>query len=451
MLLLSIGEAQGRKKKERDIESGSEALVKTTKAVGGASKKEGTGSEGKKKNQKPKKKGVSSEDGLEEVQQERGRLCVDEPFLKYLHFDANHGSTTYKDCEWVGEFPHERCELEVSPSTRIEPVKLKDKCPSSCGLCPEVLLEAETDEERNAEITAGDLSAAELKELEREKRQKRNEKKKRKGRKPCPCPDEEEQSDTPTEAPISGLDTSSPTLSPVSAPVSVPFPTLTPTSQVATREPTSFPTFGDTTYSPTVSTSSTSTSTSTGSGTLYGTFSGTLYGTFSGTLSGSSSTSFPNTSTLSSSTDNGAVAAVIDGQQSSVSGSNNRRLAIILSVVPLMLLLLIFFCLLRMMKKRKNKVVDVDDTPYPIHKTKSAESGTSRFFRVLSNFNGRQDHERTDVHRCSSALCHTCDPSIPHRVMSVDSYKDEYTIVKPAEGERYRVDEIGYRVDEVEC
>jgi len=109
-----------------------------------------------------------------------------------------------------------------------------------------------------------------------------------------------------------------------------------------------------------------------------------------------------------------------------------------------------------MMKKRKNKVVDVDETPYPIHKTKSAESGTSRFFRVLSHFNGRQDDERTDVHRCSSALCHTCDPSIPHRVMSVDSYKDgvdsyrdEYTIVKAPTGERYRVDES--RVDEMEC
>jgi hypothetical protein len=117
----------------------------------------------------------------------------------------------------------------------------------------------------------------------------------------------------------------------------------------------------------------------------------------------------------------------------------------VLSVVPLLLLLLVFCCLLRKLKKAKRGKDDEDtddsDEGYPIHKTKSADSSGSRFIKVLGYFNGRQDDARTDVHRCSSALCDVCDPT-PRQVLSVDSYNGVYGTSKLEERERYLIREV---------
>ena len=53
-------------------------------------------------------------------------LCEDDPYLKYLHFNANAGTTKYEGCDWVGEDPYERCSLQASPqSTNGKPKTTK--------------------------------------------------------------------------------------------------------------------------------------------------------------------------------------------------------------------------------------------------------------------------------------------------------------------------------------
>lgn len=85
---------------------------------------------------------------------------------------------------------------------------------------------------------------------------------------------------------------------------------------------------------------------------------------------------------------------------------------------------------------------DESNDEYPILKTKSAESIGSRFLKVIGYFNGRQDDERVNVHRCNSAICDVCEPQAS-QVMSMDSYDvifENATTVE--EGDRYRAKEV---------
>jgi hypothetical protein len=377
------------------------------------------------------------EDGMEEIEQELARLCIDDPYLKYLHFNANLGSTSFEDCTWVRDSPDERCELqssnggshEIGRSTTPLPSLLRDICPFSCGLCPTNYINPETDIDRNGNVSTDDLTRKQIKELEiRIRRQKQNLKKKRKGRKPCPCPDGQDPNGQ-GHGGGGGNDTGV-----QSSPLEE-SPTQTPGTDASTSSPTS---------------SITSTTS----------FEGSYTGSWTSSYTGSWTTSFTSSSTSSSTStpaDGGAIiGSVITGQQSSQNNNgitNRTKLIVALSVIPIVLLLLVCCCLIRRAKKIADKSdnnksggddsdTDESDSRYPIHKTKSCDSEESRFAKVLGYFNGRQDDTRTDVHVCTSAVCETCNPRSPRRVMSLDSYQDEFAMSKVEEGERYRVKEV---------
>lgn len=423
----------------------------------------------------------SIEDGIEEVDLELARLCTDASDLQYLHFNANMGSIVFKDCTWVGDQPGERCTLTLTDGQEDSkgnksskatatatartgkrtgrqtqtPLMLSDKCPLSCGLCPSAPLEPgqlETDSfvadlERNADFLTSDLTVKEIKLLDQAaRRRKRNRKTKTKNKKPCNCPDghgggdgddddDDDESSTPTGNPsLRPSLTLRPTVN----------PTLTPSLSLLTMAPTAGPPVSAPTVSPTVTTS-TSSSTSSSSGS-------TTTSTF---WTSSSSTIWSSSSTTISSTSDSSVKAAVDGTaisavQSGVNNqkrSKNRMLATVLSVVPLLILLLIFCCLVRKRKRTvpMNKLeddTDESDDEYPILQTKSADSIGSRFLKVIGYFNGRQNDEQVDVHRCKSAICDVCDPQAS-QVMSMDSYDVIFeNPTKVEEGERYRVKEV---------
>jgi len=467
------------------------------------------------------------EDGIIEVELELARLCTDDKFLKYLHFDANHGSTSFKDCSWVQEDYDVRCKLKAKKekpnekkvgrkgglSDQKTPLILRDICPLACGLCPTAPLKLKP--ERNmdlleAEFLTADLTVEEIKELdERRRRRKRNRKKKKKNRKPCPtCPNgeghndgdgddrgnvdgdgdgdgDDDGDDNPQPQPGDGDGNGngngpgpqpqpqpgdgngngndgvgSNTFAPSEVPRISDAPTIsvstlttfsgtiattmidTPEetnqeSQQESQQGTQKVTTAGTTAGTTDITSSASW-TGTESGSWTGTESGSWTGTVSGTWSGSWTGTTSGTATDSTIPPAANIDALISGQESSVDkSSKNRMLAIFLSVVPLLLLLLLFSCcLLRKMKSAEEKEkgddesTDDSDDGYPIHKTKSCDSLGSRILKVLGYFNGRQNDSRTDVHRCTSAVCDVCD-NRPIQVMSLDSYNDDYA-------ERYR-------------
>ena len=383
----------------------------------------------------------TAEDGMDEIEQELARLCIDDPYLKYLHFNANLGSTSFEDCTWVRDSPDERCELqssnggshEIGRSTTPTPSLLRDICPLSCGLCPTNYLNPETDIDRNGNVSTDDLTMEQIKELEiRLRRQKQNLKKKRKGRKPCPCPDGQ---DPNGQGHGGGGDND---IGDQSSPLE-----QSPTQTPGTDPPTSLPT-----------SSFSSTSSYTGSWTS--SYAGSWSSSYAGSWTSSYTGSY--TSSWTSTTEDGAViiGSVITGQQSSQNNNgitNRTKLIIALSVIPIVILLLVCCCLIRRAKKMADKSdnnksggddsdTDESESRYPIHKTKSCDSEESRFAKVLGYFNGRQDDARTDVHVCTSAVCETCNHRSPRRVMSLDSYQDELAMSKVEEGERYRVKQV---------
>lgn len=405
----------------------------------------------------------NSEDGIFEVLEERRRLCYDDPYLKYLHFNANLGSTSFEDCEWVGADKPDRCILPAT-NGRIQntvldgttPLQLKHLCPKACGECEppleaaaaaeeeepplEAAAAAEEEEELDREIynpPTDDLTAQQIKELEiKLRRQKMNQKKKRKGKKPCPCPE-----GTPHGGngggggdgsdPGDPTDPGGPIAAPVAAPTMAP---LIPQTMVPTT---------DSTFSGSSSGTWTGSWSSTWTGTSTSTFVYTSEFTTTGTVGASWSGSFSGTDFTPD------INAVISGQESSINKKEaNKRLAITLSVIPLLLLLLVFYCLIRRMRaSREGKAEsDTDDSEggdFPIHKTKSVDSAGSRFLRVLGYFNGRQDDSRCDVHHCTSATCEICANDTPKQVRSIDSYRDEYDRTKEERRkERYMVNEV---------
>lgn len=379
---------------------------------------------------------VSNENTMEEIEEQFARLCINDPYLKYLHFDANLGSTSFEDCTWVGESPDDRCILHASNGGQstigsTTPTLLRDICPLSCGLCPPELLDyaSRATEREDNFLTDDEITLEEIKELEiKLRRKKRNFKTKRKGRKPCPCPDGhnhgggdgEEQGDGPI----------------------IPSPTEAPTDP-GTEMPTYFPTYSDT---------SSATSEETTEATLAVSFSATS--SITSTYTSVYTSTFTTSNTLSSTEiGNGSViTSVVSGQKSISNGSQNRRVIVSLSVLSALLLLLTFYCLACWRKKRNaeegNKDVsdeedsDTDESApeYPIHKTKSADSVDSFLQRVLVHFNGQRDDARTDVHTCTSAVCDVCN-NTPRRVMSVDSYSNQRRKKKETQ-DRYRTKEM---------
>ena len=390
-----------------------------------------------------------SEDGLKEIEQELERLCNDTPDLQYLHFNANHGSTSIKDCSWVGEKPFNRCELEVDGgfgkekkevSSKKTPLLLRDVCPLSCGLCPTDPLDQQDPhlDFTDSQLDSDDLTMEQIKKIEeRRRRRKRNRKKKKKNRKPCPCPEEEDNSDAPTSIPV--------TDSPTGSPISTPSPTRT-----VTDAPT-----------PAITLTSTQTSTST--------FTSTSTSTSTSTITSSNSFSSSNRlSIIGGSLGDPIVAAVVSGQESGVNKKKyNRTLVIVLATAPLLLLLLLIFCCIRHRLKQSHKDYleennsdesDEEDEDFLIHKVKSVDSLGSRLLRVLGYFNGRENDARTDVHQCNSAVCEVCSPRIQQPVMSIDSYTDMYSGPRGQRGERYKVreeerfrDEEQHVEEEEEC
>ena len=324
---------------------------------------------------------IFEEDSSEEVAQELARLCTDEPHLKYRHFNQNLGTNTFQDCSWVKMDPTGRCDLEMHDVVQarnrgVGKLYLSDMCPLSCGRCPTAPLDEKEIPRKNIYST-NDLTATEVKKINRQHKKKQAKRQANRGkREPCPCPDDEHQGDT-NEG--DGIRVPSP----------VPPPTAAPT--LAPADPTESPT-----SMPTSETTSWTTSTS------------TFW----------SSTSLTSTTTFWTSE---AVNATISSQTAAVDdGLDSRTLAIILAVVPAVLLLCLFCCICRCRKRKKSKVTD-----YPIHNVKSTDTFGSRILNVLSYFNGRQHDERVDVHKGPSITDRR--PDSVHRVMSVESYHDEYT------------------------
>ena len=93
---------------------------------------------------------IGGEDGIDELEQQLAWLCTDDPYLKYLHFNANRGTTSFQDCSRVAESPTDRCTLQGSNGGRSEiqstdgatsAFLLSDACRLSCGLCPTDILD----------------------------------------------------------------------------------------------------------------------------------------------------------------------------------------------------------------------------------------------------------------------------------------------------------------------
>lgn len=411
---------------------------------------------------------IAGDNDIEDLEQELAWLCSDDPYLAYLHFNANLGTTSYQDCAWVAASPTDRCMLQASTTTSTSGRSsvelndgsttgylLQDACPLSCGLCPTDIVNPETDIDRDGNLSTDDLTWEQIKELEiRLRRRKQNLKRKRKGRKPCPCPDGQHDGggggnnngggnngggggggddfDFITEAPQES---------------SVPRTTPSPTVMLGpdADEPTYYPTFADTS-APTVGGTQQVTSELTSG------YTSEYTSEYTSMYTSEYTAMYTSQYTSEYTQDNAAViGAVISGQQSSSvnNGSATRRLIVILvSAIIFMLLFMALCCFVCVMRRRAggkgsrgdSDTDESDQVAYPIHKTTSANSDESRFRRVLRHFNGRQDDSRTDVHACTSVMCEVCD-NRPRRVKSVDSYKDEYALSK-LEEERYKVKEV---------
>lgn len=368
---------------------------------------------------------IDSEDIFAKSPEQINKLCTDDSFLKYLHFNANRGITSFKGCDWVGEDPYVRCTLEatngvttgatngvekVAKTTKTsgrrrlgrppktsrqqeveqeveqEVLLLKDFCPLSCGLCPTAPLppqgELIADNLTLKEFMLIDLSPNQLEIFEDERpRPNGNGPKKPKKVKPCDCPGADHNGDitigpddkipptqTPPPTPTTIIDeTPTPTLPPTQNPTLPPsFSSSSPTTVPAiavTSAPTASETIGGT-NSGTSSTTSSETSSETWSGSTGGTSIGSFGATTSGTTSVTTSATTSGTST-GSSAQNAAIDSIITGQQSSLNNrSRNRKLAIFLSVVPILILLLVCCCLLRRKKRRaeQRKNAAVEDT-----------------------------------------------------------------------------------------
>eukprot|EP00535_Pseudo-nitzschia_heimii_P013613 CAMPEP_0197193964 /NCGR_PEP_ID=MMETSP1423-20130617/28375_1 /TAXON_ID=476441 /ORGANISM="Pseudo-nitzschia heimii, Strain UNC1101" /LENGTH=542 /DNA_ID=CAMNT_0042647301 /DNA_START=160 /DNA_END=1788 /DNA_ORIENTATION=- len=244
------------------------------------------------------------EGNIEVVDQD---LCADDPYLNYLHFNANEGVTAFEDCQWVGLEPYDRCNLTATNGSQRQPkqtkavpldarsraqrgrkqqqpLKLRDLCPLSCGLCPTSPLVPQTDRDGVAGISPDDLTTEQLEELdlspeelevvkeivEEEHKHAKSRKRKKKEVKPCDCPDGnggtvKHDKSSPTASPTATQDRQPPTGSGDSNTT----PETTAPQQIATTVPTTSEPVDDTrpTPLPTGSPSSATTSTSTFSGT----------------------------------------------------------------------------------------------------------------------------------------------------------------------------------------